>query len=252
MNSRFFTHALMAILVLGVVSPAIAPAQTRDDAVRFSESGLGVGARALGMGGAYTGVANDYSALYWNPAGLAQVRMNEFSAGLSTDGFNNTGTFFGTDVTQKMSGTNLNSIGLLYAIPTSQGSASVAFGYQRHSSFRRAMGFDAFNPLSSIVQSWAPNGEVIPPDTTLAEKLGLASVNSNGRFVSPINGRGRDRLLVIRRRDRHRQGCLPRADADLRVGLLSLRPHLLRDGRPGRVSQPVSIRYPEDPLGRVH
>lgn len=33
----------------------------------------GLGARALGMGGAYTGVADDASAAYWNPAGLAQI-----------------------------------------------------------------------------------------------------------------------------------------------------------------------------------
>ena len=30
-----------------------------------------VGARALGMGGAFVGVANDATAIYWNPAGLA-------------------------------------------------------------------------------------------------------------------------------------------------------------------------------------
>ncbi len=34
----------------------------------------GVGARALGMGGAFTSVSNDTSAVYWNPAGLAQVQ----------------------------------------------------------------------------------------------------------------------------------------------------------------------------------
>lgn len=32
---------------------------------------MGVGARALGMGRAYTAVANDVTAIYWNPAGLA-------------------------------------------------------------------------------------------------------------------------------------------------------------------------------------
>src|SRR5262245_7243593 len=30
-----------------------------------------VGLRALGMGGAFVGVANDVTAVYWNPAGLA-------------------------------------------------------------------------------------------------------------------------------------------------------------------------------------
>ena len=34
----------------------------------------GIGIRALGMGGAFVGLANDYSASYWNPAGLGQGR----------------------------------------------------------------------------------------------------------------------------------------------------------------------------------
>ena len=38
---------------------------------------IGVGARAVGMGGAFVGTANDASALYWNPAGLAGLRRTE-------------------------------------------------------------------------------------------------------------------------------------------------------------------------------
>lgn len=34
---------------------------------------IGVGARAIGMGGAYVALANDASSVYWNPAGLTQV-----------------------------------------------------------------------------------------------------------------------------------------------------------------------------------
>jgi len=34
---------------------------------------IGVGARAMGMGGAMVGIANDASAMYWNPSGLLQV-----------------------------------------------------------------------------------------------------------------------------------------------------------------------------------
>jgi long-chain fatty acid transport protein len=36
--------------------------------------GPGLGARATGMGGAFIGVADDWTAIYWNPAGLAQLR----------------------------------------------------------------------------------------------------------------------------------------------------------------------------------
>ena len=34
---------------------------------------IGVGARALGMGGAFVGAASDATAAYWNPAGLSMI-----------------------------------------------------------------------------------------------------------------------------------------------------------------------------------
>lgn len=43
-----------------------------------------LGARAAGMGGAYIGLADDYSAVFWNPAGLIQLKDKTF--GLSIKG----------------------------------------------------------------------------------------------------------------------------------------------------------------------
>jgi len=34
----------------------------------------GLGARAISMGGAFVGLADDYSAVFWNPAGMAQFK----------------------------------------------------------------------------------------------------------------------------------------------------------------------------------
>ena len=36
---------------------------------------LGAGARAEAMGGAYAAVADDATALYWNPAGLTRISL---------------------------------------------------------------------------------------------------------------------------------------------------------------------------------
>lgn len=38
---------------------------------------IGVGGRAVGMGESFVAVANDASALYWNPAGITQIQGNE-------------------------------------------------------------------------------------------------------------------------------------------------------------------------------
>jgi long-chain fatty acid transport protein len=40
----------------------------------------GVGSKAINMGGAFRGLADDWSAAYWNPAGLAQLEESEFTA----------------------------------------------------------------------------------------------------------------------------------------------------------------------------
>jgi len=44
----------------------------------------GVDARALGMGGAFVAVADSYSSIYWNPAGLARILMPQIG-GMHTD-----------------------------------------------------------------------------------------------------------------------------------------------------------------------
>ncbi len=40
---------------------------------------IGVGARANGMGGAYVSVANDVTALFWNPAGIATLKTTQLT-----------------------------------------------------------------------------------------------------------------------------------------------------------------------------
>lgn len=44
----------------------------------FAQSGIaavGIGARSIGMGGAYSAVADDGTAAYWNPAGITQLEL---------------------------------------------------------------------------------------------------------------------------------------------------------------------------------
>lgn len=68
-------------LVFGITN--ILQAQDETDAIRPFQNEFGPGARAMALGGAYSAVAEDYTAVYWNPAGLAQIRKMEFHGGLS-------------------------------------------------------------------------------------------------------------------------------------------------------------------------
>jgi hypothetical protein len=72
-----FRHSIlvpaMAVLAL-TLQPAPAGAVDKF-AAEFLK--IGVGARALGMGGAFVSLADDASATYWNPAGLVQLESRE-------------------------------------------------------------------------------------------------------------------------------------------------------------------------------
>ncbi|HTY58873.1 MAG TPA: outer membrane protein transport protein [Bacteroidota bacterium] len=182
---------MMAAALAMCAAPAVVFAQIPEDALRMGTPGIGVGARAIGMGGAYTGVASDFSALYWNPAGLAQAVHAEFSMGLNYNNIGNSSTYFGTGEQYTVNATNLNTLGLVFPIPVARGSAVVAFGFDRSASFTSGLSFHGFNPNSSIIQTYARNGDFEPADLSgnLAYQLYLADTTVSGRWNSPLTGR---------------------------------------------------------------
>ncbi|RMG69204.1 MAG: hypothetical protein D6715_00250 [Calditrichaeota bacterium] len=67
-------RAIVWLVILGLVIPtARAGEVTKVGTTAAPFLTISVGARALGMGGAFVGVANDASALFWNVAGIAQL-----------------------------------------------------------------------------------------------------------------------------------------------------------------------------------
>ena len=67
----------MKLLIPGLILLLAAAAQAAETA---SYLDIGVGARGLGMGGAYTALADDAHSVYWNPAGLARLEKREVAA----------------------------------------------------------------------------------------------------------------------------------------------------------------------------
>ncbi len=125
--------ALLSIFILSSVSSAWS--QSAPDAIRILDNEIGFGGRALGMGGAYTGVADDYSATFWNPAGLAQIRKMEFWMGISHLRFSNKSRLGDTETDESLNATKFNSLGMVFPIPTYRGSLVFALGYQKVKDF---------------------------------------------------------------------------------------------------------------------
>ncbi|HTO91924.1 MAG TPA: hypothetical protein VMJ70_12395 [Candidatus Sulfotelmatobacter sp.] len=74
---------------LALLGAFLALASARPGAAGPSDQ-VPIGPRAIGMGGAFTSIADDASALFWNPAGLARVGHQEISASHAT--------LFGADI----------------------------------------------------------------------------------------------------------------------------------------------------------
>jgi long-subunit fatty acid transport protein len=127
----------LVIFTIGCVllSSQVTLAQGPDDAIRILDNQIGFGARALGMGGTYNAVADDYSAIYWNPAGLAQIRKMEFWMGFSHLYETNDIDFNGSKTQSSISATKFNSFGFAFPVPTYQGSLVFALGYQKIKDF---------------------------------------------------------------------------------------------------------------------
>lgn len=129
-------------LAFFVLVGRILTAQQVSPAPTFQLINSGYGAAALGMGGAFTAVANDLSALYWNPAGVSQT--NEFQLyvdyrfqGDSFEDFSEVSTANQLRSVQrfKPSGHQLDAIALSFPIETKSYIFTPAFAYQKSTNF---------------------------------------------------------------------------------------------------------------------
>ncbi len=69
---KFYIFAASVILILYAQNPVYAKLKkSGTTSAQFLK--IQIGARAIGMGGAYVALTNDASAMYWNPAGLARI-----------------------------------------------------------------------------------------------------------------------------------------------------------------------------------
>ena len=118
-------------MLLSLLLVTVAVAQEE----RAIGSFAGVGTRSMAMGGAYVGIADDFTAVFFNPAGLAQIRQREMYLALSRSGFENRSTTGGFTATADVSNTHFTSLGFVFPWPVARGSFVLAAGVNRVNDF---------------------------------------------------------------------------------------------------------------------
>ncbi len=125
------------VVVLLATSPAMAqPTNYRD---------IPIGERAIGIGGAFTAIADDPSAAYYNPAGLVTGDRAQFSGSLSLFAFGRTKLVDGL-TTPLGSADFVNKVRL--AVPPFAG-AVLQFGKKRWGKQRFALAYSSVQPNRS-------------------------------------------------------------------------------------------------------
>jgi hypothetical protein len=122
--------ALAAVLamLLCLSAAAAAASGNPESAGAGALFSVGMGARALGMGGAFVGVADDGNAIYYNPAGLAFVEGNNITS-LYSNAFG-AGNYMGVGYARPNIGAAL--FGLVSTVQGTDGwgNPTGSFGYQ--------------------------------------------------------------------------------------------------------------------------
>lgn len=139
---RFRTLAL-ATLLNGLILPSLVQAQNGNVTGEIVSLGkkTGVGARALSLGEAFTAVADDYTALYYNPAGMTQLAHSEIGLNLSYGLFQNTTSFAGNSPNVRtLEATKLNALSM---VMTDGGRWALGLGYYTPVSFNDPLNYSA-------------------------------------------------------------------------------------------------------------
>ncbi|MBN2366336.1 MAG: hypothetical protein EH225_10335, partial [Calditrichaeota bacterium] len=182
--------------ILLILFMQVALSQSAGDAIRIRQNEIGFGARNLAMGGNGVASAMDYSAIYWNPAGLASLKNTQITGEISYLNFSNSATFNSSFSEMDNSFTRFRNIGIALPFPTSRGSLVIAFGYNHVKDFDDYLYFSGFNQISNGlefkltdefgVDQWYPFDRNVTQTEEVISSGGLHQWSAGGAIaVSP-------------------------------------------------------------------
>ena len=177
---KFRASAFLTVMTLAI--PGFAQEE------RAIDNFAGVGVRAMGMGGAYSGVADDFTAIFWNPAGLVQVQDREVHVAFLRNGVTNDSELDGTASSSELSNTRFGSLGFVYPYPVYRGSLVFAAGFNRVKDFDWSLRDRGFVAADSLLwdNHFSHEGELAM--TSVAAAVDVSPSISLGVAASLISG----------------------------------------------------------------
>lgn len=157
-------------------------AQTVSDMVRLAEPGFSPNARALGMGNAFNALSNDASAMFFNPAGLGQIKRMEMAGGLDYYRTKNEATLFNSIENSSNSNTSFNQAAFVFPFPTVKGSLVFGISYNKTKDFNDMLKFSGYNAgnnsyIQALNESSSSLYRQIPIDLFLASTNNVTNIN---------------------------------------------------------------------------
>jgi hypothetical protein len=180
-------RVVLSLALKALCLTSTAHAQFVEDGLRFGDRNSILTARAAALGVGYAGVADDFAALYTNPAGLTLVPSTEITFGAQWLNNRTTANFAGSSTPSDISGLSFSHVGVVIPSRSQTGGFAFAFGLNREADFAERTTFAGFNPTSSQVQAWVRNQQGRDLSGNPAWRLFLADT-VNGFFRSPITG----------------------------------------------------------------
>lgn len=129
----------------------VASGQNYNDALRLVGYSPESNARAVAMGNAFDAVSDNYSATYFNPAGLAQIRYFEISTGFEWMNLNTETSFNNNYYQSKKNKFAFNEMGFVFPVFSYSGNFVFSMGYNRRKNFLNRVDYNGYNQNSSLV-----------------------------------------------------------------------------------------------------
>lgn len=166
----------------------IANAQYIEDALRYNTPNGIITPRAAALNVAYHGVADDFGALYYNPAGLTLIKSGELSFGLGFTTSDNSTNYLSSLNSLVSNNEYITHAGISIPVKFNENrSAAIAIGYFLEDDFSNNIKYNIFNPYSTLIRSETEFGPLNEADNWAYDKyLADKVVTQNGHyFVTP-------------------------------------------------------------------